>query len=139
VRKTDGQGLYLANPAPSWCGVQQYMDYEEWRSLGPWNAAWVNVSLEEDPAVIADLEQTIERLRTELSMRERRDEALISTMGYLHGDVVGAFRAAHEGLERAVTVAQTAGSLPTDVRDELTGHLDGVMAATNTLEADTQP
>jgi len=44
-------------------GVQQYMDYDQWRTLGPWNAAWVNVPLEEDPAVIADLEQTIERLR----------------------------------------------------------------------------
>jgi len=139
VRGTDGQGLYLANPAPSWCGVQQYMDYDEWRTWGPWNAAWVKVPLEEDPAVIADLEQTIERLRTELSMRERRDEALISTMGYLHGDVVRAFRTAQDGLERAVAAAQTAAPLPQNVRDELTGHLDAVKAATNTLEAHTQP
>jgi hypothetical protein len=139
VRKTDGQGLYLANPAPNWCGVQEYMDYDQWRTLGPWNAAWVNVPLEEDPAVIADLEQTIERLRAELAMREQRDEALINMLGYIHGDVVQAFRTAHDGLENAIAAAQAAASLPPTVRDELTGHLDAVEAATNTLEAHTQP
>ena len=139
VRKTDGQGLYLANPAPNWCGVQQYMDYDQWRTLGPWNAAWVNVPLEEDPAVIADLEQTIERLRAELAMRERRDEALISTMGYIHGDVVTAYRRASQGLQMALDAAQELAPLREDIRQEAYDHLEAIKAATNTLESHTQP
>jgi hypothetical protein len=97
------------------------------------------VPLEEDPTVIADLQQTIEQLRTALSMREQRDEALINMMGYLHGDVVQAFRTAHEGLASAVAAAHAGASLPPTVLDELTGHLDAVEAATNTLETHTQP
>lgn len=139
VRQSDGQGLYLANPAPNWCGVGQYMDYDEWRALGPWNAAWVNVTPQEDPAVIEELQQKIDQLRAELTMRERRDETLITTMGYIHGDVVQAYRTAHDGLKRAVEAAQAAAPLPQGVRDELTGHLGAVEAATNTLETHTAP
>jgi hypothetical protein len=144
VRKTDGDGLYLANPAPDWRNVQQYMDYDEFRTWGQWNAVWVNVPPEnvqsqEDPAVIEDLQQTIDRLQAELTTRTRRDEELISTMGFLHGDVVRAFRAAHAGLKSATEAAVAAGSLPAAVTDELTGHAQAVDAATNTLENNTSP
>lgn len=43
VRGTDGQRLFLANPAPSWRGVGQEMDRAEWDAFGSWSAAWVNV------------------------------------------------------------------------------------------------
>ena len=141
VRNTDGGGLYLANPAPNWCGVGQYMDYGEWARLGPWNGAWVNVRAEdlEDPAMTAELQATIDRLRNELEMRERRDEELIRMMGYIHGDVVGALRTAQTGLRMALDAANAVALLRDDIRDEAYGHLQAVEAATNTLETHTQP
>jgi hypothetical protein len=135
VRSTDGRGLHLANPAPNWYGVGQYLDYDEWSRLGPWNAAWVNVEDE----MSADLRATIERLRGELEMRERRDEELIRTMGYLHGDVVAAFRHAHEGLRMALDAADAVAPLREDIREEARGHLQGIRAALNTLETHTRP
>ena len=138
VRNTDGQGLYLANPAPSWCGVGQYMDYGEWAALGPWNAAWVNVGAGDvgSPAMTAELQTTIDRLRGELEMRERRDEELIRMMGYIHGDIVGALRTAQIGLRMALDAA---GPLREDISAEAYGHLQAVEAATNTLETHTRP
>lgn len=40
-RGTDGQGLLLANPAPTWFGVGDYLDEAEWNRLGPWSAVWL--------------------------------------------------------------------------------------------------
>ena len=138
VCNTDDKGLCLANPAPNWCGVGQYMDYNEWTEWGPWNAAWVNVRAEsgEDPVVIAELQTTINRLRGELEMRERRDEELISAMGYIHREVVVALRAAHTGVKAALDAAE---SLREDTRASAYGGLQAIEAATNTLETHTQP
>jgi hypothetical protein len=134
VRKSDAEGLYLANPAPNWKGVGQYMDFGEWNAWGGWNAVWVNVSTSdrEEAAVIDELKETIKQLRADLAMRERRDEELISTMGYLHGDVVGALRSAHAGLKTALAAA---GPVP----DEVRGAVQAIEAATNTLEVHTEP
>lgn len=44
VRGTDGQRLLLANPAPSWKGVGQEMDRDEWEAFGSWSAAWVSLA-----------------------------------------------------------------------------------------------
>jgi hypothetical protein len=135
VRGTDGQGLHLANPAPGWRGVGQYLDSGEWGRLGPWNAVWVTVGDDMSP----QQQEQVESLRNELAKRTKRDEELISTMGYLHGDVVEAFRRAHTGLQMALDAAQQAAPLREDIRKEAYGHLDAIEAATNTLESNTQP
>ena len=129
VRKSDDEGLYLANPAPNWKGVGQYIDRAEWNAWGAWNGVWVNLAdgSGEDPAVIGELNKTIEVLRAELAMRERRDEELISTMGYVHVDVVRALRSAHAGLEAALAAA---GLLDGAVADAM----GSIKAATSTLE-----
>jgi hypothetical protein len=41
VRGTDGTALYLANPAPTWFGVGDYMTADEWDRLGPWSGVWL--------------------------------------------------------------------------------------------------
>jgi hypothetical protein len=41
VTGTDGSGLMLANPAPTWMGVGDYLDHNEWARLGPWSAVWL--------------------------------------------------------------------------------------------------
>ena len=135
VRGTDGEGLHLANPAPNWCGVGQYLDYGEWSRLGPWNAAWV-VGGDD---VSADQQAVIEQLRDELAVRTRRDEELITIMGYVHGDVVAAFERAQAGLRMALDAADAAAPLREDIRKEAYGHLEAIQAATNTLAAHTQP
>jgi hypothetical protein len=135
VRGTDGQGLHLANPEPNWRGVGQYLDRDEWNRWGPWNAAWVTVGDEMN----ADQQAAIERLRSELAMRTRRDEELISTMGYIHGDVVTAYRRAYQGLQMALDAAQKLAPLREDIRKEAYGHLEAIEAATNTLETHTRP
>jgi hypothetical protein len=135
VRGTDGRGLHLANPAPGWRGIGQYLDSDEWERLGPWNAAWVTV----EDKMSARQEEQIERMRSELAMRTRRDEELISTMGYIHGDIVAAFRDAHEGLRMALDAAHKLAPLREDIRSEAYGHLEAIAAATNSLETQTQP
>jgi hypothetical protein len=135
VRGTDGQGLHLANPAPGWRGVSQYLDSDAWNRLGPWNGAWVTVG----DGMSAPRQEQVERLRKELAMRTRRDEELISTMGYIHGDVVEALRRAHTGLQMALDAAQKVAPLREDIRNEAFGHLEAIKAATNTLETHTQP
>jgi hypothetical protein len=129
VRNSDADGLHLANPAPNWKGVGQYIDRAEWNAWGAWNGVWVNLAdgSGEDPAVIGELNKTIEVLRAELAMRERRDEELISTMGYVHVDVVRALRSAHAGLEAALAAA---GLLDGAVADAV----GSIKAATSTLE-----
>ena len=84
----------------------------------------------------AELQTTIDRLRGELEMRERRDEELIRMMGYIHGDIVGALRTAQIGLRMALDAA---GPLREDISAEAYGHLQAVEAATNTLETHTRP
>jgi hypothetical protein len=135
VRGTDGQGLHLANPAPGWRGVGQYLDRDEWDRLGPWNAAWVTVRDE----MSTHQQEAIERLRRELATRTRRDEELISTMGYIHGDVLAAYRHACEGLQMALDAAQKLAPLREDIRKEAYSHLEAITAATNTLEVHTRP
>jgi hypothetical protein len=41
VTGTDGNGLYLANPAPTWFGVGDWLDQFEWDRLGSWSAVWL--------------------------------------------------------------------------------------------------
>jgi hypothetical protein len=41
VTGTDGVGLLLANPAPTWFGVGDYLDQDEWARLGSWSAVWL--------------------------------------------------------------------------------------------------
>jgi hypothetical protein len=135
VRGTGGDGLHLANPAPGWRGVHQYLDRDAWGRLGPWSAVWVAV---EGDMTARDDEQ-IDHLRGELAMRTRRDEELISTMGYINGDIVAAFRHAHEGLRMALDAAQKLAPLREDIRSEAYGHLEAIEAATNSLETQTQP
>jgi len=43
VRDKDESGLRLANPMPSHAGVGDHLEPDEWRGLGGWNAAWVNL------------------------------------------------------------------------------------------------
>jgi hypothetical protein len=135
VRGTGGDGLHLANPAPGWRGVGQYLDSNAWARLGPWNAVWVTA--EDDVSVRED--DQLDRLRNELAMRTQRDEELISTMGYINGDIVAAFRHAHEGLRMALDAAQNLAPLREDIRNEAYGHLEAIEAATNSLESQTQP
>lgn len=150
VRGSDGEGLHLANPAPGWRGIGQYLDRDEWNRLGPWNAAWVRI--EHRPVehkVIQDRaneekmskhqDEVIAGLRDELAMRTRRDEELISTLGYIHGDILAAYRHACEGLQMALDAAQQAAPLREDIRNEAYGHLEALKAATNTLDVQTRP
>ncbi len=137
VRGTGGGGLHLANPAPGWRGVGQNLDRDDWERLGPWNAVWVTV--EDGMEARQGQDDQVERMRSELAMRAQRDEELISTMGYINGDIVAAFRHAHEGLRMALVAAQKIGPLREDIRNEAYGHLDAIEAATNSLETQTQP
>jgi hypothetical protein len=41
VRGTDGSGLLLANPAPFWFGVGDYLTAEDWTRLGTWSTVWL--------------------------------------------------------------------------------------------------
>ena len=41
VRVFENDGYSLANPAPTWKGVGQFMDSGEWANWGPWNCLWV--------------------------------------------------------------------------------------------------
>lgn len=41
VTGTDGTGLYLANPAPAWFGVADWLDQDEFNRLGSWSAVWL--------------------------------------------------------------------------------------------------
>jgi hypothetical protein len=66
-----------------------------------------------------------DQLKSELDLRVTRDEELIAIMGYLHGDVVKAFRDAIES-GRADPA-------------NLSAALDAIEAATNTLESHTNP
>jgi hypothetical protein len=115
--------------------VGQYLDRDGWDRLGPWNGVWVTV---EDEMSAYDDGQ-MEHLRSELAMRTRRDDELISTLGYINGDIVAAFRHAHEGLRMALDAAQKVAPLREDIRNEAYGHLEAIEAATNTLETQTQP
>ena len=87
----------------------------------------------------AQQQEAIERLRSELAMRTRRDEELISTMGYIHGDIIAAYRRAEQGLQMALDAAQKVAPLREDIRKEAYGHLEAIKAATNTLETHTRP
>ncbi len=130
VRGTDGAGLFLANPAPNWWGIGQYMSYSEYLACGPFWVVRVPAHVgepEEDPAVIAELQAANEALRAELAMRVQRDEQLITTAGYVHGDVVQAFR----------TEISTLRSLTTD--ENILASVGAVEAATNTLSEMTKP
>jgi len=135
VRGSDGRGLQLANPAPGWRGVGQYLDRDEWERLGPWNAAWVTIG----DKMSEHQDEVIGRLRDELAMRTRRDEELISTMGYIHGDILAAYRRACEGLQMALDAAEQLAPLREDIRGEAYGHLEAIKAATTALEVHTRP
>ena len=41
VRRSDGAGFDLANPAENWMGVGNYMDPNEWARLGPFSALFI--------------------------------------------------------------------------------------------------
>jgi hypothetical protein len=41
VRGTDGTGLLLANPAPSWFAVGDYLRTADWDRLGTWSMVWL--------------------------------------------------------------------------------------------------
>jgi hypothetical protein len=135
VRGTDGRGLQLTNPAPGWRGVGQYLDRDDWERLGPWNAAWVTI----EDKMSEQQDEVINRLRGELAMRTRRDEELIGTMGYIHGEILAAYRHACEGLRLALDTAQGVAPLREDIRGEAYGDLEAIKAATKTLEVHTRP
>lgn len=71
VRRYNGDGLLLANPAPNWQGVGDYLDRDEWETWGPWAAIWLpaeqggNVTDESRATVQRIAEQEILRNITE--------------------------------------------------------------------------
>jgi len=48
VRRNNGGGLDLANPAPNWHGVGDFLDPAEWATWGQWAAIWLPADPVED-------------------------------------------------------------------------------------------
>lgn len=109
VRKPEGDGLALMNPAPGYQGLGDYMTAEEFTRWSPWNAIWIET--EAAPENGDDM----------------ADAALIARLGYLQGDVADA-------IESAIQDARTAPRKA--ARDE---YLDAALAAVATLRRGGAP
>jgi hypothetical protein len=59
VRRSDGNGLELMNPAPGYQAVDDYLWESDFRRLGPFSAVWIDIVSEADMERIAELEAAL--------------------------------------------------------------------------------
>lgn len=85
-RLTSEGGLALANPDPNWKGAGTVLDRSEWDRLGPWSLVTVAIpgAPPPDPP----------------DPRDAKIAELVSTLGYLTGDVADALQAIVDTLRR---------------------------------------
>jgi hypothetical protein len=106
-RVEEDGGLGLANPAPGYREIWNYLSQDQFEGpLGPFALVVIEVG-EEDPVAIAEL--------------EAQNAELISKLGYLQGDVANGIQ---QGLDGAVAATDDAARAPA---------YDAIQAGINTL------
>jgi hypothetical protein len=96
VRRMKDGGLELANPSPNWREVGNLLDRAEFDRWGSWSYITVSDGSEapSQPPAADPRDARIAELEAALAAEREKNAGLISTLGYVTGDVADALQAA---------------------------------------------